>query len=188
MSDDIEGEPLGDGEERDLGSEVLFAESLDAISASADDADDTAYLGDPAVVDSLLRLFAKGSMDAGPDHAAVERRAKATAAIFLGRSKKNYVSVHRWNQPGSIDEFVAKWCGVQAATPEERIAGALYRMLGELWDVEEYARKPGITTHLWNWQVQAIIQRYMNIFMGIDLPTQAVASTVNLGEGEMTQE
>jgi hypothetical protein len=156
--------------ERDLPNDPgIFAESIARIAAP----EAVPYLGDLAALDALLRVEGSEAVDEAMAHeqAALLARARRFADVMLGKDKA-YSPVHKWNEPGKIDVFAAKWCGVDADTPEDRMAGAFLAMVSELMKFSLKAAQ-GVKRSQWGWQVDATIQKYARILIGIDLPTQA---------------
>lgn len=154
-----------------MADDTLFVQSLDAIEAGGDK---RPYLGDATTVASILRVAAGACMLSNPDNPMplIVDQATRVAKIMLGQ-KARYVPLAKWNEPGFIDEFLAKWCGVDEADPVQRVAGAFIALVNELLGVANYAQQPGIDVNLWGWQVDAIFQKYSLLFIGMDLPTQA---------------
>lgn len=158
-----------------MSKELLFEDAIrNAISS------EKAYLGDRNVVESIFRLAVGEVFSVIPDLEKaedliplIESVGKKYMRIFLG-SDSNYASVPGWNKPGAIDTFVSKWCGVEADTPTKRLVGAFAGLISDLMDVEEYARKDDTLEEQWQGQVDAVLEKYILIFMGVSLPAQMV--------------
>lgn len=157
--------------EKDMERDVdAFRSSIDA----ATDTDTRGYLGDANVVNAFLRDFAAEAMKLvdKKDLLGIERACEKAAKVLLGSDDKNYHPMPKWNEPGGIDEFAAKWCGVLEGDPHERMKGALLSLVGELCDVASLASQKWSTKDQWGWQVDAVLDKYTQLFIGIDLPTQ----------------
>ena len=167
------------GENMPTRDEILRKDKpfLDAIKQGARGKN---YLGDQDVIETLLRFHIHNAMEKIADshseqlqHRAIQEPAREIAAILLGMRKDNYVGVVGWNSPGSIDAFLAKWCGSSENEPRRRIEHAMVNMFSELLDVAEQANIPGILEEQVAWQVDAIVEKYALLCLGVDLPTQA---------------
>lgn len=148
--------------------------------AALKDAGHDTYLGDMEVVEYLVRLYIKSVVDslegvtvAKAQRRRIEQRARRMARIFLGKNKA-YVPVHRWNEPGAIDEFCATWTGLAERDPMDRMEHFFVKLFREIMDVMVYADVDGILEEQWEWQLQAIVQRYVGFLLGIDRPMQAI--------------
>ncbi len=155
----------------DKGSEALFVNSLSSIAKDG-------YLGDVWVVSSVLREAAYRFFAELPKlkHVSdidglIRSVGKKYMRIFLGSNNK-YRPVRNWNMPGAIDVFVAKWCGVDEDKPTDRMIGGFASMIDELVDLELMAKDPDIEKKQWDWQIEAIFEKYSMLFMGITPPLQ----------------
>ena len=135
----------------DKGDEVLFVDAINAINNT----EQVGYLGDRAVVDSILRIAAAeamkvlGDRDVGMKGMKIFKIGLDHLKPFLGDDSA-YAGVRGWNKPGAIDTFVSKWTGVDATTPIERLAGAFTAMVNELMDVVAYAQTAD-KQESWDW-------------------------------------
>lgn len=165
---------------KDMGSEKdLFADSIDAIART----DETGFLGDKFHVESILRLAASEVLDVLPD--AVDQEGGPTKLIEAVGKKRmraffgtgGHKPVRGFNEPGGVDVFVARWCGIEADKPTDRLIGGFACLIGDLIDIEAYAKEEGSLPEQWQWQVDAVFDRYAMIFMGISPPTQELLTT-----------
>ncbi len=149
------------------------------FGASLESASKPNYLGSRQVVEAVVRLsvsrmieeFAKAK-DPASRQAVLQKEAKEVGDILIG-DNSDYTPLHKWNEPGAIDEFSAKWLGSAETDPNGRMEHCMVKLYNEVLDIAEYANKPGVLEEQWDWQIGAIIDRYVSVFMGIDLPTQA---------------
>lgn len=152
----------------DKGSETnLFRQALDAHSNE----DEPNYLGDKKVVESILRLAAFEAFSALPE--AVENNTVEEMLMRVGMDRMpaffgvdGHKEVRGFNEPGGVDVFVAKWCGVDSDKPTERLVGGFLAMMSDLLEIEKESQE-GALPEQCQWQVDAIIERYAMIFMGI---------------------
>lgn len=157
-------------------NESLFA---DAANASAESAEGTrAYLGDPTVVEALLRLVLSEAtkvinQDPTKGKKKIRSLCRHAAKVLLGYEEA-YAPVPGWNEPGAIDEFAAKWLGSAEADPVTRLEHTVLKLVLEALDIGDYAATPGVLPEQWKWQLDAMMQKYVGVLMGIDLPTQAL--------------
>lgn len=159
-------------EERDLGSESLFTEALENDRKMN-------YLGNPMVIETLIRTLVYDAVQTmkAPTNVmrmnSIERLIKRTAKILLGSSSK-FIPMRNWNQPGAIDEFVAKWAGSSESVPLNRMSHALIQLLNSVFELGKYADDPDVLKEHWDWQADALIQKYVDLFLGIDPVARAV--------------
>ena len=156
--------------EEDLRNERLFEGSIGQPN----------YLGDRGVVESVLRLAVQDMLDRMQHSEAESARihsmrlsAKNAVEVFLGMDE-NYAAMSKWNEPGFIDVFLAKWCGSKEVRARARVEHAMIKLFGEVLDLANYATEPGVLEEQWVWQVGATIGTYTSLFMGIDPPMQAI--------------
>jgi hypothetical protein len=124
------------------------------------------YLGDYKVVYRLLshlgNAFLQGTHANAEDLASdVDQAARELAGVFLGKDAD--FSGPPWNSPGQIDLHVAKRCGIISVHPEERVAGGLVAMVGELLKLASDGRDD------WMPAVDHIMTKYTRIFLGLPL-------------------
>jgi len=156
--------------------DVLFVDALAQVANT----EQIGYLGDPVIVESLLRSAISDVMSKMTEATPPEQRIQAVmskseevGAILLGGSK-HYSPMRNWNLPGKIDVFCAKWIGLAEIDPVSRMKHALVKMFNELLVLAQYAGSKGVMPEQWKWQVDAIVQKYTSWFVGIDTPTQAI--------------
>jgi hypothetical protein len=125
----------------------------------------------------MLRLEAKMCLSAaGADRheAILLERAKAVANVILGNDPAEWHPVNDWNESGSADVSIAEWCGIDETDPVMRIAGAFLTMIEALHDLDGYSQEDGVPPEQWQWQVDALIDRYAMMFCGISPQVQAM--------------
>jgi len=166
MSDDLSTNRKDEGD--------FFKEALEDLS----NAETSGYLGDKHYVQSILQLAAAEvfemlpsvvDQEQGPEKLIYEVGKKHMRTFFGAKGNKG---VRGFNEPGGIDVFVAKWCGVDETKPTDRLIGGFAAMIGELLEVEGFANHSEALKEQWAWQVEAILDRYAMIFMGISPPQQ----------------
>ena len=160
---------------RDVGKDTPFVQSLEDASTGN-------FLGDRTTVEQILRLAISDIMERmltaksqDEKRFIIESVSGNTAKIFLGRDKE-YTPLHRWNQVGMIDEFVALWAGSAEVNPLDKIKHAVIKLYGEILDLDTYAATPGILNEQWMWQLDAIFSRYAGIFVGLSPAAQEALS------------
>lgn len=141
------------------------------------------YLGDPEVVDAILRTTSFNILDQMPKLRGdigefVMRTARDAMQPFLGLSR-HYVGMNGWNKAGAIDTFLQKWTGASADTPIDRVAGAFAVMFSEILDVANYAVEGGVRREDWDFQVDDIFDRYTHLFMGVSPDLYALIDKEN---------
>jgi hypothetical protein len=139
------------------------------------------YLGDREVIDAMLKVAVHDVMEklAATHSPQWERRAiqepsREIAAILLGMRPKDFDPMPKWNEPGGIDVFLAKWCGSAEITPRRRVEHAMLNMFGELLDLAIIAGTPGVYPEQVQYGVGAVLEKYALLCLGIDLPSQAM--------------
>lgn len=159
------------------------SESFDAgLVAAFETATKDNYLGNPACIDSLLRFMLAEALDlrdkvhrselseeeSNSKLGAVLRR---TADIFLGRDSDT-VPIVGWNQPGGIDEHLAKELNLPDASAEGRVVRTLYLLTDEIYSLvaQEERGEPLENTR---WQMHAAIEMTCKMLLGIPLPGDA---------------
>lgn len=170
-----ENQGMADEENSGKGSDKgLFVDSIDAAART----DETGFLGDKAHVESILRLAASEVLDVLPSvvddpegpRKLIEAVGRKRMRSFFGIN--GHKPVRKFNEPGGVDVFVAKWCGIEADKPTDRLVGGFACLVGDLVDIEAYAKEEGSLPEQWQWQVDVIFDRYAMIFMGISPPMQ----------------
>jgi hypothetical protein len=137
-----------------------FADSLEVLDH------DDGYLGDPEYIGAMLHLVITEAMTGPNNPDGIMGLARGVAKVLLGLEGKEKPVVG-WNEPGGIDEFAAKWCGVDETDPVLRMTGAVLRFIDEVCAVGDYASQPGVTNDQWQFQIDALVQKYALIFIGV---------------------
>lgn len=159
------------------------SESSDAgLAAAFETATKDNYLGNPACIDSLLRVMLAEALDLrGMVHrhelSEEEFTAKAgavlrrTADILLGRDS-NTVPIGGWNQPGGVDEHLAKELNLPDASAEGRVVRTLCLLTEEICSLvaQEERGEPLENTR---WQMHAAVEMTCKMLLGIPLPGDA---------------
>lgn len=131
------------------------------------------YLGDPTVVETILRYAASEFFDSMEDTSDA-----GALALVLGKRhlkplvfpNKHYIGVRGWNKRGVIDVFAAKWKGIDANGPMERMGGLFVMLIDELLELVLYAGEDGVRDEDWQFQVDHVFLEYTNILLGISPP------------------
>lgn len=128
------------------------------------------WLGDFELTDQLLRAFAKDIMTRTfdcPQHASetIDREARLLARKFLGQDPA--YPGPAWNSPGHIDAYLARVCDFSDTDPEERVAHALAEMIARFAKLETMVREQNLIKEQWVWDIDNIIQEYVNLFNGL---------------------
>jgi hypothetical protein len=119
---------------RNIGESPGFSKA----SLAKMDGSEKPYLGDPQAVEQLLRnedgpcMMILGEPGYQAELMAAGKR---IAHALLGKDPQWSV-VEGWNDPGVVDEFVAKWAGVEEKDPEDRIIGAFLGLIRDLEAIE----------------------------------------------------
>ena len=149
-------------------TERLFAKTLKALGD-----ENTQSLADSKTVETLLRTAASEAFevaertdDADQVGQNVFDSLKPTARILLGKDPA-YHALKGWNEPGGIDQHLKHWEGVDETDPETIVAGALLNMTLELVKLQNYANEPETLEEQWKWQVDATIEHYTGLCMGL---------------------
>jgi hypothetical protein len=144
-----------------------FSASLEAMES------DSGYLGDTQFIDALLRGTIQKAMAAisAKKFDTLEQVAARTGGILLGADKR-YAPMPTWNEPGGIDEFCAKWCGVDETEPLKRMTGAVLAMINECVDLALYVGANQPKAAEVNLGIDGIVQKYLFIFIGVSPPDQ----------------
>ncbi len=150
----------------------LFDQSLQAQATGN-------YLGDSQVLHVLLRNTISDFCEKYPEQETDAERtnvkrvlARRLATILLGKDK-NFASLDTWNEPGGIDVFCAHWLGSSEKDPMAVMEHAVLLMLHEILDLADFVGMDGVLEEQWGFQVDAIIDRYVGIFIGLSPPQQA---------------
>jgi len=162
---------------RDMGSEFLFVEALKSIQEN----EQRGWLGDKYVVESILRNALFQVLDGLPQLAEKGMKVSDFAyrvgaremRVFLRENSQGHKGVRGWNVPGGVDVFAAKWVGVDADRPIERLIGVFLEMVSEALEIENQAQN-GESAEQWMWQVDELLERYAFILIGISPADQVV--------------
>lgn len=164
-------------EVRDLENDPLFQEASRKIKKGN-------YLGDLEVLNQLLRFYITNLVDQLQrtenrkwKMAEVRRQASSLSRILLGKSRE-FQSVSRWNEPGGIDEFCRRWLGVDDDTPDDRMEHAVLVFFDEILEIAGYASTDGVLEEQWGWQLDATIEKYAAMFVGVS-PAQMMAMEIS---------
>lgn len=155
---------------RDISKDVPFKAATKAAKSGG-------YLGDRAVIDAMLRVAVHDAMEKlRTSHSeqlqrrAIQEPSREMAAILLGMRAEHFTPMPRWNEPGGIDVFLAKWCGSSEAAPRRRVEHAFVKMFIELLDIINDASI--IFPDHMQTAVEAVLEKYALLCLGIDPPTQ----------------
>ena len=153
----------------------LFGDALSRLSNT----ENVGYLGDPITIQLILRQaitsavkFMEKTDDEGDRSDRLKRVCRSAGRILLGLNPR-YASIPGWNKPGGIDKFCAVWCGSSETDPEVVMEHSVLKMLQEIFELADFAERA--TDEEWQWQFDAILQRYVGIFMGVSPALQAMA-------------
>jgi hypothetical protein len=154
-------------------------EQLDSAGMVAALAPTTAenYLGDPAVVEWLLRNYANqciqrraGMMDKRAESATMDVADAAKIADILVGKNPDYAPIKNWNKAGVIDrwmvdEFRKVELEVGGATAEERIRNVVVNFLCQMYDLMVAIENlPDDDAQM---SVDALVQQFTWLIMGI---------------------
>ncbi len=129
------------------------------------------WLGDYKTVDRLLRSLVKETLESkaktGSEFSKkLDKSAREVAHVLLGYDDR-FPPVPHWNIPGQIDEYVAKQEGIESDEPEERIAGALIRMVIQLRELAGTMETENVLPEQWQFQASGIIGQYVRLMLGL---------------------
>lgn len=143
----------------------VWRESLDRCANN----EQVPYLGNPQVIADLLRLACNEVLTEG-NQDTLRKASSHVADILLGKDA-GYSTICS-NRPGGIDVFAANELGLGGDTPEDRMQNCVLACIREMFELRDYASQPGVTSDLWKPQVDAIINKYALLFVGLPLSTQ----------------
>lgn len=134
-------------------------------------------LGDPNVVETILRVFVKDALDRRTEYAnrdivlvqleQLDREAcLETAGIFIG-SNHFFNGLPGWNEQGGLDAFLVRELNIAETDPLLRVATTLAQLLLEMTELANYAGQEGVLEEQWDWQVDATIETFRNFMLGI---------------------
>ena len=130
---------------------------------------DRPYLGDPEVIEGLLRSAIADVVDQKSQdylETALRRECKNLAKIFIG-GEKSYAPVDNWNQPGGIDEQAAIWAGSSETTPAMRLEHLFVNMFNEVFQVAGLASEDAILREQYEFQLDDILKRHIWMLLGV---------------------
>jgi hypothetical protein len=162
-------------EREDLGEEFVFAEALSNAQVEN-------YLGDQSTITSLVRkaiddLTEKFQHIDDKDNAekirVMKMLAQRNGVVLLGKSPL-FKPLPGWNEPGRIDVFLAHWMGSAETDSDKRMEHVFVILFNRILEIAAYAGVPGVLPEQWQFQVDAVIHEFVNLCLGIDLPTQAL--------------
>lgn len=141
-------------------------------------ATDDDWLGNPRLVEDALRLMLAAILDARGARAeeitsqsdfvaAINAEEEKAAAIFLGQDV-NHRAVVGWNQPGGIDEHVAKELNISEPDPTKRVRLALRELWKEIFALVQQEEQ-GMPPENTRWQMEAAIEQTTKMFIGLPL-------------------
>jgi hypothetical protein len=134
-----------------------------------DRGDDEGCLGSTTFIDGLLRVMISDWTDALAAGTATADLAKRlcedNAAILMGK-REGFGAMPGWNVEGGIDLWVASQLGT-SERGQDAIENALVQMLIQATSICNYADEPGVLEEQWKWQVDAMFEEYVNLFLGI---------------------
>lgn len=161
---------------RNVESDPVFEQAL--VDSKVDN-----FLGNYDTIDSMLRVSIATVLKEdilNNVQGIVRQQAQKIASILLGRDR-NYIGVHHWNEPGHIDVFCALWMGSAETDPEKIMEHAIVIFFNEVLAQCGYSGTDGVLPEQWQFQINAIINRYVYFFLGVDAAAQA---NLNLGDTE----
>jgi hypothetical protein len=135
------------------------------------------YLGDPAVVEWLLRNYSNqciqrraGMMDKRVESATMDVADAAKIADILLGKNPDYAPIKNWNKAGVIDrwmvdEFHKVKMEVVGATAEERVRNVVVNFLCQMYDlIVAIENQPDDMAQM---SVDALVQMFTWLIMGI---------------------
>ena len=149
------------------------------------------YLGSYDVLDAILRVSLSKVFKDPKNEATlttdIKNECTRVAKILLGFDN-TYVGVHHWNEPGYIDEFCAKWIGSLETHPVRRMEHSMLKFYSEVMELVGYISTDGVLPEQWQWQLTAIVQKYIYWFTGVDTPSQAALALTEEQPGTIEDE
>ena len=152
-------------------SDAFSPEALDKLND-----ENRAYLGDPQAVESLLKNEAAivlGALHQPDFDHVIDLAGKRVAKAILGQDPK-WHKVDGWNEPGGVDESIAKWYGSYGPDAETRISGVFHGLIAELVEIMAYSQTPGVPPENWNYQPEAAFQSLAMSLIGVSPAQQAL--------------
>jgi hypothetical protein len=127
------------------------------------------YLGDPMVVQYLVRNFAAGALarrgKIGDDEAMRKDidDSRNMAKIFLGEDPA-YPAMDKWNAPGSVDQYIAHVLNI-SGTAQEIVSAAMLIFLVEIYKLYNQSVFGGLPENI-DWQVDACCEDTTKLLLG----------------------
>jgi hypothetical protein len=127
-------------------------------------------LSDPQVVYDLLEYNVLAwrdeiLQDKDPEK-VTNKYAKAVAKAFLGKDK-DQVAVHRWNEPGGIDQFMKRHVGTKETKAQDIMEHMFIKVLEEVADIAARAGSPGVHVDQYSGSLKETLNRWSQIFTGV---------------------
>lgn len=125
------------------------------------------YLGDVHTVKNLLRYYVSQFIDTPDDY---KKLCKRLAKILLGEHK-DYRAAYRWNQPGVIDDYCAKFLGSSETDSTKIMEHCCLMLFDAVAKVAEIAGEDDVKDEEWEWMMEAVFETYTNAFIGLSPAT-----------------
>jgi hypothetical protein len=129
---------------------------------------DSNYLGNPKVIEAMLRLFLHDvSEEQGKDQPDIERwvadRIQKDVLILLGRSNDAAPISDEWNSPGGgIVRKVSSRYQIEG-TPEEIMAVPFYRLIETMVECKDLMDKGEDWEHLMDGDLETAVKTFLGI-------------------------
>ncbi len=141
------------------------------LQSGIEQAEKENYLGDPEVVETLLRqtLSLVCENFSEPEEkflALVKSECERLAKIFLGEDPQ-YAPIDGWNKPGFIDKYLDQKNGHESESPEASLFGCFASFITSAIKIINYAGEPDVKDEHWNWQVDDLLNEYTHVLLGI---------------------
>lgn len=187
--DELDSDEDSDEENESKSSDELFRDAIRAAHASqTDPTAESVYLGDVSAVDAIVRSFVMDILSLvgeQTDEAVeeVDSLLRRMAGIFLGKVKKGFIGIPKWNEPGGVDMFLVNHSlAPMDQDPEGRLKTFFFGMVGTVRDVVLFAAEDGVKPEQWNWQLDAEIGRFVSLLLGVYVdPDEDMAGGVSGG-------
>ena len=136
------------------------------------------YLGDPQVVERILRTIARESVNCRgavaqgiltqEDAARIdEKEAGNLARALLGRERR-YATDANWHVPGVIDGFVRDELKLQVRGAEDILVAGILHYLHEIHDRVDLANNPNVAPD-WENKIGDVFSKYRDLLLGLPL-------------------
>lgn len=157
-------------------SDRIHAADNAGILAAIENALHDGWLGNPKTVHAIVALYVEANFVAfekffadtieKPElFAEVEAAELAAARVLLGEDS-NHKSMVGWNQPGGIDDHIAKVLNIAETDPTRRVRLALRNLWSEISEltVQEMQGMPLENTR---WQMDLAVNETVRLFLGL---------------------